>query len=210
MPLVAHSSFSSTELKWGLLFIDLGGQGKRLSSWWEVELSAPIPLAGDPDTRTAGRGGLALGPAHRPPPWGTPTPLPLPPLTPLLRPCPSPGGALGQLLPAWIALIFPLLIIRSCGGGKQGLLEADPPRHKLGAQQCLGCDWLGLDTKGSCIKQGLSLYPFREVHSLWLPLLLLLEMLLEDLGSRGLAHTSPSFTLKLSECLHRHQPPALT
>lgn len=134
-------------------FIDLGGQGKRLSSWREVELSAPIPLAGDPDTRTAGRGGLALGPAHRPPPWGTPAPLPLPPLTPLLRPCPSPGGALGQLLPAWIALIFPLLIIRSCLWRRQtGAPGGRPAQAQVRGSAMPGVWLVGAGHKGFLYK----------------------------------------------------------
>ena len=113
MPLVAHSSLSSTELKWGLLFIDLGGQGKRLSSWWEVELSAPIPLAGDPEKDC--RAGWAFpGPSLQASSMRHPSPPPPAPTNTPSQALPLPWGALGQLLLAWTALIFPLLIIRSC------------------------------------------------------------------------------------------------
>lgn len=188
---MAHGNLSSTSGKWGLLFIDLGGQGKRLSWWWEVGLSAPIPLAGDPDTRTAGRGGLALGPAPRSPPWGTPA-LPLPPLAPLLRPCPLPGGLWANCLLAWAALIFPLLIIRFCLWRRQtGAPGVRPAQAQVRGSAMPGMWLVGLDTKGSCINKNLQLYPFREVHSLWLPLLLLWEVLLEYFcSSRGPAYTS--------------------
>ena len=120
--------------------------GERLSS----QLQSPWLVT---QTRTAGRGGLALGPACRPPPWGTPSPLPLPPRTPLLRPCPSPGGALGQLLLAWTALIFPLLIIRSCLWRRQtGAPGGRPAQAQVRGSAVPGVWLVGAGHKGFLYK----------------------------------------------------------
>lgn len=130
------------------------------------------------------RGGclvLALGPAGSPSICPSPVfrSLSLGDLAPSLARAPGlPASTLGLLT-------LPLLTFASCLWSWQtrsSWRQAPGQAHISGlshAHGLVGCSWIH-----RVPEPGLLLYPFREVHSLWL-LLLLLETLLENLSCRG-------------------------